>query len=116
MSTLPEIKLTGGPAGHRMKMEVDGVEVKGVLRVELVADVNDVVGVQTFQFVSMDILVEGFVPKKPAYLASIRRPNLERAEDDDLQIGSWVTLGEGRGATIKEAMLAAIDAVTEDIE
>jgi hypothetical protein len=38
------MKLTGGPHGKNLKLEVDGEELRGVYHVDMAVDVNDVSG------------------------------------------------------------------------
>lgn len=111
--SFPRVKVAGGPHGRNLEMTVGDQRLDGVHRVEIVMDVNDVVRMKTFQFVAVDIDTEAIV-EAGGIAIIVRTPKLAEMEDPevgalDTVVGGWETLAEGRGASLKSALLDAAD-------
>jgi hypothetical protein len=72
------IELTGGPHGRNTKLLIDGHEMHGLHRVELVADVNDVIRVTAYHYAAVTASVEGVDAQ--AWVAKVQCRSEERWE------------------------------------
>lgn len=99
-SKFPMVKITGGPHGRVVEMEIDGEKVARVHRVELVARVDDVVRVTTYQYAQVDVEVEAST--KERYAASVYL----RTSDGDQT--AWKKSAVGEGDTLREAIEDAL--------
>jgi len=94
----PRFSISGGPHGHEIVPKLNGEVMKGVHRIEITVDVNDVIRVKTFTFAMVDLELE-VAEVGSNYIAMVREPAIE----GDSIIG-YISHVEGRGKTIEEAL------------
>lgn len=110
----PVLKLSGGPLGKGSKLEIDGEEVRGVTRLEVVADVQDLVKATVTYLVTADLEIK--VSKVATqYAVAVRQPVTERHDDNGaIQIESWEVIAQGVGDTLRKALLDAAHSIEEE--
>jgi hypothetical protein len=97
----PRVELSGGPHGKNLEFKIDGEIVPKTTRVEIVADVNDVVRIKTYQFVELvTIDLEAIIDKVETHRAIIRINHL----GDPFPAPT----ASAEGASLREAVLAAL--------
>lgn len=94
-SNFPKVRVEGGPHGRNLKLTVDGEELKGVHRAELIFDVHDVVRIKTSQFVEAIVEIEE-AKLVPSARVKVIRPSLEGA--------AYEVLAESAADTVWEAL------------
>lgn len=99
----PHFELSGGPHGHKIVPLLNGKPMKGVHRIEITADVNDVIRVKTYTFASVDVELDALVDPT-GYLVRVREPLIEGTPDEGLVIREYIDHGTGRGGTLIEAL------------
>lgn len=93
----PTVRITGGPHGHDTKVEIDGVEQRGVFRLNFRADVSDAIRVELWRFAKVEVEVE-------AEVEDIHRVVVK------VQDRVWQAIGDG---TLPGALRALADVVEE---
>lgn len=97
----PVLRLTGGPFAGNLKATLDGVEMERVHRIEVTADVNDVVRVKTYQIIEIELELASDV-EDAGWVASVSEIVIERIGDG--LVKRRVPVGQGRGATQPAAL------------
>jgi len=110
----PKVELVGGPMGKTARLTIDGVEPPKIHRIEIEADVRDIIHVKTYQFAEIRVEVEAPRGLEDAgYVVEIRVPDIGPDPDDATQIviRTWRDVAHGKGATIREAVLDAAERI-----
>lgn len=95
----PKVRITGGPHGKNTRLEVDGERVPATTRVEIVADVGDVIRMKTFQLVEAVVEVEGSVQQVVTVRVNQRVP-----DPDQPDYPRWSPLVEATADTVWQAL------------
>jgi hypothetical protein len=98
-----KLSLSGGPAGSTVVAKLNGEQLVGAHRIEITADVRDVVKVKTFTYVEarVELDVESV---EQGYLVDVREGSINANK-----IMVFGKLTEGRGKTVVEALRDAAD-------
>lgn len=105
---LPKVLLTGGPHAKDTKLLVNGEEVPGVTRVEIVLDVNDVIRIKTYQI--GEVVFEGEALVEDAGF-HITVKMIEPPGED--YVRRWLDVAVGTGVTVPQALRDAANNMEE---
>lgn len=115
-SDFPKVVIKGGPTGKDVDMTIDGGKPKKVHRVEIVADVNEVVRVTTYQFAEIHVEVETPGSEDGGWIVALRAPDIGPGPDDRIVIRAWRTIAEAKGKDLAAVVHALADAIPVNFE